>query len=131
MERRELSAADIYRKFAAQLDEDGFRLYRAAQRLTGFQPYNAFPYEDNRGAFEAADGHTLLRYLEAAHFDAVTWEIVPGTTYERAILGKVDTTTPEYRAFREAIYKDALGRMGLAHLLKTKEKEVKEVGHER
>ena len=77
MERRELSAADIYHKFAAQLDKDGFRLYRAAQRSTGFQPYDAFPYEDNRGAFEAADGHTLLRYLEAAHFDAVTWEIVP------------------------------------------------------
>ena len=76
MERRELSAADIYCKFAAQLDEDGFRLYHAAQRITGFQPYDAFPYEDNRGAFEAADGHTLLRYLEAAHFDAVTWEIV-------------------------------------------------------
>lgn len=86
MKRRELSAADIYCKFAAQLDEDGFRLYHAAQRITGFQPYDAFPYEDNRGAFEAADGHTLLRYLEAAHFDAVTWEIVPGTTYERAIL---------------------------------------------
>ena len=77
MGRRELSAADIYCKFAAQLDEDGFRLYHAAQQITGFQPYNAFPYEDNRGAFEAADGHTLLRYLEAAHFDAVTWEIVP------------------------------------------------------
>lgn len=44
MERRELSAADIYRKFAAQLDEDGFRLYHAAQRITGFQPYDAFPY---------------------------------------------------------------------------------------
>ena len=131
MERRELSAADIYRKFAAQLDEDGFRLYRAAQRITCFQPYDAFPYEDNRGPFETADGHTLLRYLEAAHFDAVTWEIVPGTTYERAILGKVDTTTAEYRAFREVICADALGRMGLGHLLKTKEKEVKEVGYER
>lgn len=46
MERRELSAADIYCKFAAQLDEDGFRLYHAAQRITGFQPYDAFPYED-------------------------------------------------------------------------------------
>ena len=32
MERRELSAADIYHKFAAQLDKDGFRLYHAAQR---------------------------------------------------------------------------------------------------
>lgn len=46
MERRELSAADIYCKFAAQLDGEGFRLYRAAQRITGFQPYDAFPYED-------------------------------------------------------------------------------------
>ena len=27
MERRELSAADIYHKFAAQLDKDGFQLY--------------------------------------------------------------------------------------------------------
>lgn len=44
MERRELSAADIYHKFAAQLDKDGFQLYHAAQRLTGFQPYDAFPY---------------------------------------------------------------------------------------
>lgn len=116
MERRELSAADIYCKFAAQLDEDGFRLYHAAQRITGFQPYDAFPYEDNRGAFEAADGHTLLRYLEAAHFGAVTWKIVPGTTYEEAILGKVDTTTPEYKAFREKVYADALHSMGLGSL---------------
>lgn len=44
MGRRELSAADIYCKFAAQLDEDGFRLYHAAQQITGFQPYDAFPY---------------------------------------------------------------------------------------
>ena len=33
MGRRELSAADIYCKFAAQLDKDGFRLYRAAQHV--------------------------------------------------------------------------------------------------
>ena len=43
-----------------------------------------------------ADGHTLLRYLEAAYFGTVTWEIVPGTPYERAILGEVDKTTLEY-----------------------------------
>mgnify|MGYP000491329058 FL=1 len=41
----------------------------------------------------------MLRYLEAAYFGTVTWEIVPGTPYERAILGEVDKTTPEYRAF--------------------------------
>ena len=88
-------------------------------------------YEDNRGAFEAADGHTLLRYLEAAHFDAVTWKIVPGTTYEEAILGKVDTTTPEYKAFREKVYADALHSMGLGSLLKRADKKEKEVEHER
>ena len=38
MGRRELSATDIYRKFAAQLDEDGFRLYHAAQRITASSP---------------------------------------------------------------------------------------------
>ena len=126
-----LSPEEQYAQLAPTLDADGFSLYAAAEEVTGLKVYEEFPYEDNRGAFEAADGHTLLRYLEAAHFDAVTWEIVPGTTYERAVLGKVDTTTAEYRAFREAICADALGRMGLAHLLKTKEKEAKEVGYER
>ena len=61
------------------------------------------------------------------------YDLVEIDTYfsSQDILGKVDTTTPEYRAFREAICKDALGRMGLGHLLKTKEKEAKEVGYER
>ena len=126
-----LSPEEQYAQLAPTLDADGFSLYAAAEEVTGLKVYEEFPYEDNHGMFEMADGHTLLRYLEAAYFGIVTWEIVPGTTYERAIPGKVDTTTPEYRAFREAICKDALGRMGLGHLLKTKEKEVKEVGHER
>ena len=62
-----------------------------------------YGYEDNHGMFEMADGHTLLRYLEAAYFGTVTWEIVPGTSYERAILGEVDKTSPEYRAFYQKI----------------------------
>ena len=61
----------------------------------------------------AADGRQLLRYLTAAYFQAVSWEIVPGTTYERAILQEVDTSTPEYRAFEKQIYEAALRRMGL------------------
>ena len=64
--------------------------------------------------FELADGHTLLRYLEAAYFGTVTWEIVPGTPYERAILGEVDKTTPEYRAFYQKICAGAA-----AHIKKT------------
>ena len=61
----------------------------------------------------------------------MTWKIVPGTTYEEAILGKVDTTTLEYKAFREKVYADALHSMGLGSLLKRADKKEKEVEHER
>ena len=82
---------------------DCFSLYVAAEDATGLKFYEEFTYEDNRGMFEMAAGHTLLRYLEAAYFGTDTWEIVPGTPYERAILGEVDKTTPEYRAFYQKI----------------------------
>lgn len=98
MERHDkmLSPEEQYAQLAPTLDADGFSLYAAAEEVTGLKVYEEFPYEDNRGMFEMADGHALLRYLEAAYFGVVTWEIVPGTSYERAILGEVDKTTPEY-----------------------------------
>ena len=98
-----LSPEEQYAQLAPTLDADGFSLYAAAEEVTGLKVYEEFPYEDNRGMFEMADGHTLLRYLEAAYFGIVTWEIVPGTPYERAILGEVDKTSPEYRAFYQKI----------------------------
>lgn len=105
MEQHEemLSPEEQYAQLAPTLDADGFSLYAAAEEVTGLKVYEEFPYEDNRGMFEMADGHTLLRYLEAAYFGVVTWEIVLGTPYERAILGEVDKTTPEYRAFYQKI----------------------------
>ena len=105
MERHEemLSPEEQYAQLAPTLDADGFSLYAAAEEVTGLKVYEEFPYEDNHGMFEMADGHTLLRYLEAAYFGVVTWEIVPGTPYERAILGEVDKTSPEYRAFYQKI----------------------------
>ncbi len=60
--------------------------------------------------FESASGHTLLRYLTALRFNAVQWEIVGGG-YERAILGTVDTTTPEYKAFEQKLYSAVLERI--------------------
>ena len=107
MERHEemLSPEEQYAQLAPTLDTDGFSLYAAAEEITGLKVYEEFPYEDNRGMFEMADGHTLLRYLEAAYFGTVTWEVVPGTPYERAILGEVSKTTPEYadRVFTTAV----------------------------
>ena len=109
---------ELYARVASQYDPDGFRLYFASQEITGIKRlWEEYPYEDACGRFTAADGHELLRYLTAAYFKAVSWEIVPGTTYERAILREVDTGTPEYRAFEEQVYEAALRRMGFAALL--------------
>ena len=124
MERHEemLSPEEQYAQLAPTLDTDGFSLYAAAEEVTGLKVYEEFPYEDNHGMFEMADGHTLLRYLEAAYFGTVTWEIVPGTPYERAILGEVDKTTPEYRAFYQKICAGAA-----AHIKKHIGKETQNV----
>ena len=117
-----LSPEEQYVQLAPTLDADGFSLYAAAEEVTGLKVYEEFPYEDNRGMFELADGHTLLRYLEAAYFGTVTWEIVPGTPYERAILGEVDKTTPKYRTFYQKICAGAA-----AHIKKRIGKEMKNV----
>jgi len=124
MEQHEemLSPEEQYAQLAPTLDADGFSLYAAAEEVTGLKVYEEFPYEDNRGMFEMADGHTLLRYLEAAYFGAVTWEIVPGTPYERAILGEVDKTTPKYRTFYQKICAGAA-----AHIKKRIGKETQNV----
>ncbi len=117
-----LSPEEQYAQLAPTMDADGFSLYAAAEEATGLKVYEEFPYEDNRGMFELADGHTLLRYLEAAYFGTVTWEIVPGTPYERAILGEVDKTSPEYRTFYQKICAGAA-----AHIKKRIGKEMKNV----
>lgn len=98
----------IYEATAPLRDPHGFGLYFSAKALTGIELSTEFPYEDSRGLFEDAKGPELLRYLVAARFGAVTWEAVPGTTHERAVLGQVDTSTPEYLAFELAVYNRAL-----------------------
>lgn len=118
----ELNTAERLRQFygcaAPEFDPGGFRLYAAAGEISGIRNlYGYFPYEDACGCFEEADGHALLRYLTAAHFGAVSWEAVPGTTYERAVLREVDTSTAEYQAFERQLYAKALKRMGFQEFL--------------
>ena len=105
-----MTTKEQYNQLAPFADPHGFQLYWAARALTGIDVPSSFHYEDNRGMFEAASGHTLLRYLTALHFDTVQWEIVGGG-YERAVLGVVDTTTPEYKAFEQELYPAALKRI--------------------
>lgn len=107
----------FYGLIAPHLDQEGFALYHAAERIVGAGVSACFPYEDNRGLFEEMDGWQLLRYLTAAQFHAVRWEIVPGTCYERAVLGEVDASTPEYREFERELYTKALECAGLGKIL--------------
>lgn len=127
----ELNTVERLRQFydcvAPEFDSDGFRLYYAAKELSGIHNlYECFPYEDACGCFEEADGHALLRYLTATHFEAVSWEVVPGTTYERAVLQEVDTSTAEYQAFERQLYTKALERMGFHEFLPPEPGKVQE-----
>ena len=107
----------LYNAVSRSLDPDGFTLHRMAERLTGVDTVGLFPYEDACGMFEAASGQELLKYLTAYCFDAVEWEVVPGTACEKAVLGAVDASTPEYRQFEHQLYKNVLERMGFEGLL--------------
>lgn len=102
----------FYDAISPSMDESGFTLYRMAKELTGIDVPSCFPYEDNRGMFEVMEGHQLLDWLTAVHFQAVEWEIIPHSTYESATLLEVDTSTPGYQAFEKQLYEKVLERMG-------------------
>ena len=107
----------FYDTISPSMDAQGFTLYRMAKELTGIDVPSLFPYEDNRGMFELMEGHQLLDWLTAVHFQAVEWEIIPNSTYESATLLEVDTSTPEYQAFEKQLYKKVLERMGFQDVL--------------
>ena len=111
----------FYETVSPSLDPQGFTLFRAAKKMTGIDLYSYFAYEDSRGLFEQMDGRQLLRWLTAARFGAVDWEIVTGTCYEEAILREVDTSAPEYLAFERKLYRKVLERMGFGDLLASEE----------
>lgn len=113
----------FYNTVSRSLDPDGFILHHMAEKLTGIDTASRFPYENASGAFETASGRELMKYLTAYRFDAVQWESVPGTAYEKAIPGEVDTTTPEYRQFERQLYERVLERMGFDELLAPKQAE--------
>ena len=71
--------------------------------------------------FEVMDGHQLMDWLTAVHFQAVEWEIIPGSMYESATLLDVDTSTPEYQAFEKQLYSEVLERMGFHNILAPKQ----------
>ncbi|MFR1618624.1 MAG: hypothetical protein ACLSUM_15180 [Dysosmobacter welbionis] len=78
---------ELYERVASQYDPTVSGLLLPPRRSRGSSGCGRnIPTRTPAVALAAADGHELLRYLTAAYFKAVSWEIVPGTTYERAIL---------------------------------------------
>ena len=117
----------FYRTVSPQLDPKGFTLYHMAERMTGIDVPSFSPYEDNLGLFEEMDGRQLMPYLVATHLHAVDWSVVSGTTYERATLRLVDTSTPEYQTFEKQLYMKVLERMGFQDILAPHQEEVMEL----
>lgn len=121
----------FYNTISPSVDTQGFTLYHMAQKLTGIDVPSLFPYEDNRGLFEVMDGHQLMGWLTAAHFQAVDWEVIPGSCYEAATLREVDTSTPEYQEFEKQLYEKVLERLGFQDILAPSREPVREAAKDR
>lgn len=123
-----LSAPEDLKRFydtiSPDMDERGFTLYRVAKELTGIDVPSCFSYEDNRGLFEEMEGYRLLDWLVAVRFQAVDWDVIPGSTYEFATLREVDTSTPEYLAFEQQLYRKVLERMGFQDVLAPEQEQM-------
>ena len=104
------SARNRYYDVALEKDPEGSWLCRAARELTGINVSDAFPYEENKGLFELSSYFTELKYILAKRFNAIRWDIVPGTIYEAATLLPI-TKSEEYQEFTEQMYEKALELM--------------------
>lgn len=109
-----------YAEMSPTHDPRGFVKFRVAEEVLGKFSYAHFAYEDNRGRFENADGHTLFQYLLVQYrwklgrknSEAHRWEIVaPG--YEKCINLAIDTTTNAYKHFEYTLLTILLERISL------------------
>lgn len=107
-----------YETIRSRKDPEGFHLFHAAESILGAFDYAHFPYEDNRGYFEEANGTKLLQYLLVQYCwklgkknaEVNRWEIV-ASCYEQCINMEIDTTTPEYREFEHKLYAEVVTRL--------------------
>lgn len=107
-----------YESIQSMADPDGFQLFRAAESILGKFDYAHFPFEDNRGLFEDADGFKMLRYLLVQHAwklgkenaEMNRWVIV-AVGYEQCYNTDIDETTPEYREFEHKLYAEVVARL--------------------
>lgn len=121
----------VYEAVASDVDKDGFELFRAAQFILGPFETATFAYEDNRGYFDGASNHLLLRYLlvqydyklGTANASKSRWQIAC-SCYEECVDLSIDKTTPEYQAFEKQLYIKVLENLNLLPPAETQAKEV-------
>lgn len=114
-------AKELYESVSHRLDPDGFVLFHEAEDILGKLDFSSFAYEDNLGRFEEANGYDLLKYLLVDHCNQLgkanigcdRWEVVKGTPYEKCINLSIDKTTPEYRQFKETLYRNVCKKLGV------------------
>jgi hypothetical protein len=113
-----MNPAEQYQALAAQLDPEGWKLLRAAEKVLGKFDYAHFAYEDSIGTFEEMDGFGLLEYLyvqnawKLGEVNARQSRFEPvASCYEQCVNMHIDKTTPEFKAIYEEILHEALRNM--------------------
>ena len=105
-----MSSEEIYTVAGSRLDEGGWKLLKAAESILGKFSYSSFAYEDNTGVFDrdSCDGHELLRWLEGSRFNGFTYDIVPGTCYEKSTWLGIDKENPDYIDYRKELHEKVI-----------------------
>ncbi len=113
-DRSTLSDEQIYRAVSMTLDPDGWALYHAAETVTKINVEDEFPTETQLHYFEG-ESDVCTRYLEAAYFKCVSWEVVEDR-YEIARLREVDVDSPQYQEYKSELYREVLKQLGISSL---------------
>lgn len=111
-DRSTLGDEQIYHAVSMTLDPDGWALYHAAETVTKINVEDEFPTETQLHYFEG-ESDVCMRYLEAAYFECVSWEVVEDR-YEIARLREVDVDSPQYQEYKSALYREVRKALGIA-----------------
>ena len=94
-----LSDSELY-EFYKILDPEEWDLLKIVKDITGTKTSDLY-YEDNMGMFELMNGSQLINIHEKLAFAEQTYEIVPGTGYEKTIFEPIDFMSNSYLSYLE------------------------------
>lgn len=101
---------EVYDIIAPKLDPNGFKRFFMAESYTGVNVHDVFYVEDSLGYFEAANGHTMLEWLEAAAFGILGWKLIQDGV-EVVATKTVQKDSEEYKTYRAALHKSTVEKL--------------------